>query len=320
MNRIRTDILEIAFEEGGPPDGIPVLLLHGWPDAPRGWNEVSQHLHANGYRTIAPFLRGSSPTEFLLKETPRVGAGVALAQDAIDLADALGLKNFAVVGHDWGARVAYILAALFPERVTAIAALALAYQPRGQFSVPSFEQSRRSWYQWFMCTDAGAEAVRKDPIGFARIQWETWSPPVHWDRGRPRPQWFADAEFAQTAESFRSPDWTAITLNAYRARWLHGDHDRGRQGEAWDARYDALQSRLGEVEYLSTPALMIQGLSDYCDAPQESEGLERFFTGRYCRVVLENVGHFPHREAPGLVADAVFDHFHQSIKPHSHRA
>src|SRR6266446_800523 len=136
----------------------------------------------------------------------------------------------------------------------------------------------------------------------------------------PSPAGFADAEFAQTAESFRSPDWTAITLNAYRARWLHGDHDRGRQGEAWDARYDALQSRLGEVEYLSTPTLMIQGLSDYCDAPQESEGLERFFTGRYCRVVLENVGHFPHREAPGLVADAVFDHFHQSIKPHSHRA
>jgi pimeloyl-ACP methyl ester carboxylesterase len=44
MNRIRTDILEIAFEEGGPPDGTPVLLLHGWPDAPRGWNEVSQRL------------------------------------------------------------------------------------------------------------------------------------------------------------------------------------------------------------------------------------------------------------------------------------
>src|SRR5713101_2506124 len=77
MNRIRTDILEIAFEEGGPPDGIPVLC--GWPDAPRGWNEVSQHLHADGYRTIAPFLGGSSPTEFLSKETPRVSAGVALA-------------------------------------------------------------------------------------------------------------------------------------------------------------------------------------------------------------------------------------------------
>jgi pimeloyl-ACP methyl ester carboxylesterase len=214
----------------------------------------------------------------------------------MDLIDALGINNFGVLGHDWGAREAYILAALFPERVMAIAALALAYQPRGTFRVPSFDQSRRFWYQWFMCTDGGAAAVRKDPIGFARIQWETWSPSG----------WFDTAEFARTAESFSSPDWAAITLNDYRARWL--------QGEAWDSRYDALQNRLGEVEYLATPTLMIQGLSDYCDSPKESEGLEAFFTGGYRRVVLENVGHFPHREAPKLVADAVLDHFHQSIK------
>ena len=49
----------------------------------------------------------------------------------------------------------------------------------------------------------------------------------------------------------------------------------------------------------------------------ESEGLEAFFTDNYRRVVLENVGHFPHREAPGLVADAVIHPFQQSIKPHS---
>src|SRR5260221_6701637 len=274
MNSVRTDMLEIAFEEGGPPDGTLVLLLHGWPDAPRGWNEVSRRLQADGFRTIAPYLRGSSPTEFLLKETPGVGAGVALAQDVVDLADALGLENFTVLGHDWGAREAYILSALFPKRVIAIASLALAYQPRGTFSIPSFDQSRRFWYQWFMCTEGGAAKVRKDPIGFARIQWETWSPPG----------WFDDAEFARTAESFSSPDWAAITLNAYRARW--------RQGEAWDSRYDALQNRLGEVEYLSTPTLMIQGLSDYCDPPIQSEGLEAFFTGGYRRVVLENLGHF----------------------------
>jgi pimeloyl-ACP methyl ester carboxylesterase len=302
MNRVRTDILEIAFEEGGPPDGIPVLLLHGWPDAPRGWNAVSRRLQDYGFRTIAPFLRGSSPTEFLLKETARVGAGVALAKDAVDLADALGLENFAVLGHDWGAREAYILAALFPQRVIAITALALAYQPRGTFSIPSFDQSRRFWYQWYMCTDGGAAAVRKDPIGFARIQWETWSPSG----------WFDDEEFARTAESFSSPDWAAITLNAYRARW--------RQGEVWDSRYDDLQDRLGQVEHLQTPTLMIQGLSDYCDSPKQSEGLEAFFTGGYRRVVLENVGHFPHREAPGLVADAVLHHLHQSMPPRSHKS
>jgi pimeloyl-ACP methyl ester carboxylesterase len=297
MNRIRTDILEIAFEEGGPPNGMPVLLLHGWPDAPRGWNEVSRRLQAEGYRTIAPYLRGSTPTRFLFKGTPRVGAGVALAQDAMDLTDALGIDTFAVLGHDWGAREAYILAALCPDRVTAIAALALAYQPRGTFSVPSFDQSRRFWYQWFLCTEGGAEAVRKDPTGFARLQWETWSPSG----------WFDDSEFARTAESFSSPDWVAITLNAYRARW--------RQGEAWDSRYDALQRRLGEVEYLSTPTLMIQGLADSCDPPSESEGLETFFTGGYRRLVLENVGHFPHREAPEPVAEAVMHHLQRNLKP-----
>jgi pimeloyl-ACP methyl ester carboxylesterase len=57
---------------------------------------------------------------------------------------------------------------------------------------------------------------------------------------------------------------------------------------------------------------MIQGLSDYCDAPGESEGLEAFFTGGYRRIVLENVGHFPHREAPGPVAEAVLHHLHEN--------
>jgi len=298
MKRARTDILDIAFEQAGPPDGFPILLLHGWPDAPRGWNEFSKRLHAEGFRTIAPFLRGCSPTEFLSKETPRVGAGVALAQDAVDLADALNLKSFAVVGHDWGARAAYTLAALFPERVIAIAALALAFQPGGKFEIPSFEQSRRFWYQWFLCTEAGAEAVRKNPVGFARIQWETWSPPG----------WFDDQEFARTAESFSRPDWAEVALNAYRARW--------RPGEAWDFRYDALQKRLRDVQHLATPTLMIQGLSDSCDAASESEGLDAFFTGGYLRIVLENVGHFPHREAPELVADAVLHHLRKYVRSH----
>jgi pimeloyl-ACP methyl ester carboxylesterase len=65
---------------------------------------------------------------------------------------------------------------------------------------------------------------------------------------------------------------------------------------------------------LSIPTLMIQGLSDYWDAPSESENQEVFFTGGYRRLTLENVGHFPHREAPGLVADAVLQHFHENAK------
>lgn len=65
------------------------------------------------------------------------------------------MDRFAVVGHDWGARAAYTLAAIFPHRITTVIALALAYQPRGLFKIPSFDQTRRFWYQWFLCVDGG---------------------------------------------------------------------------------------------------------------------------------------------------------------------
>lgn len=286
----KTSLLEIAFEDDGPKNAPPVLLLHGWPDAPRGWNVIASELHSAGWRTLAPFLRGSGPTRFLSPGTPRVGAAVALARDAIDLADNLGLDRFPVVGHDWGARVAYTLAALFPERITSIAALSLAYQPRGLFTIPSFEQARLFWYQWFLCVEGGRAKVEADPVGFARIQWETWSP-----KG-----WFEQSEFSRTAESFSNPDWAEITANAYRARW--------REGEAWDSGYDPLQHQLQEAELISIPTLMIQGDSDLCDPPSESEGLEKYFTAGYRRLLLEGVGHFPHRESCKAVAEAIIRH------------
>lgn len=287
MHSIRTSVLEIFYEDNGPHDGPPIILLHGWPDAPRGWTKVAAKINKRGRRTIIPYLRGSQPTRFLSHETPRCGAGVALAQDAIDLADSLNLQRFAIIGHDWGARAGYIIAALFPERLTALTALALGYQPRGVFTIPDFPQSRRFWYQWFLCTEGGREKVRKDPVGFARIQWDTWSPPG----------WFDEEEFAATAESFLAPDWVEITFNAYRSRWM--------SGEVGDERYDSSYRRLSEVDRLSTPTLMIQGALDYCDAPRESEGQEKFFSEGYRRVLLPRVGHFPHREAPEAVADAV---------------
>lgn len=88
---------------------------------------------------------------------------MALAQDDIDLLDALVLGRVAVVGYDWGARAAYTLGALYPERLSAIATLALAYQSQGRFTLPDFAQSRLSWHQWFQCTEAGAATVRQNP-------------------------------------------------------------------------------------------------------------------------------------------------------------
>jgi pimeloyl-ACP methyl ester carboxylesterase len=284
---VETAVLEVAVEEGGPADGRPILLLHGWPDAARGWDPVARRLQERGWRTIVPALRGSGATRFRSTETPRDGRGVALTGDALDLMDALGLDRVPVVGHDWGARVAYTLAALAPERVSAIAALALPYQLRGVFTIPPFEQARAFWYQWLMLFEAGAQAVATDPVGFARLQWETWSPPG----------WFDDEEFDATARSFTNPDWVAVTLNAYRSRFL--------PDEPRDPRYEPLAHRLAEVEQIATPTLMIQGLDDRCDEPAASADQERFFSGGYRRLVLDGVGHFPHREAPDAVAAAI---------------
>lgn len=286
----RTPTLDIAYADSGPADGPVVLLIHGWPDAARAWNAVALRLNEAGYRTIVPELRGAGGTRFLRDDTVRDGSGVALANDAGDLADALGIAKFDVVGHDWGARAAYTIAALFPDRVRRMAALALAYQPRGVFELPDFSQARRFWYQWFMSLDGGPDAVAADPEGFARIQWETWSPPG----------WFDEAEFAATARAFENPDWVPITLNAYRRRW------RGDQPS--DPALAELYARLATIERVDVPALMIQGGADSCDEPASSEGQDTYFPAGYRRVVIDGAGHFPLREAPDAVADAVIAH------------
>jgi len=72
------------------------------------------------------------------------------------------------------------------------------------------------------------------------------------------------------------------------------------------------------VERLSTPTLMIQGGSDYCDDPKESESLERFFTERYDRLLLEGIGHFPHRESPIQIVEAVIRLIRDVVTPTCH--
>ena len=290
MLAIKTSLLEISFLDEGPRNGPPIFLLHGWPDDIRAWGQIAPALNAAGFRTIIPYLRGFGPTRFLAKETIRDGRGVALAQDTIDLADALNIKTFSVAGHDWGARAAYQLAALFPSRIAKIATMALAFQPRGEFPIPSFPQARLFWYQWFMCTDGGAAAIKRDPVGFAKIQWDTWSPEG----------WYQEEEFEKTAASFANPDWAAITLHGYRSRFLP---------EPVDHRYDELQHRLGAIAQLKTPILVISGESDTCDPHSSFEEMDHSFTGSYELLTLKDIGHFPAREAPQEVAKALIRHF-----------
>ena len=282
MLTIVTQDLAIATLDDGPRDGPTVLLLHGWPDDATTWNAVTPVLNDAGLRTVVPFLRGSGPTRFTSDAAPRTGNGGILAMDAIALMDGLGIDRFGVVGHDWGSNIAEALAVGWPERVERIALL--SSPPRlGGMPTPPFAQAQRQWYHWFQATRRGAEAIRRDPEGFAHIMWENWAPSG----------WFDEALFKRVATSFANPDWVDVTLHSYRARWDEAEPD---PRSAW------LEDKLKATRQLSLPTLYFQGEADGVNPPDVSEGIAAKFCGPFERVLLPGVGHFPSREAPAAVA------------------
>jgi len=282
-----TSLLQVAYEERGRPDAEAVLLLHGWPDDVRTWDAVADRLARAGCRTLAPYLRGFGPTRFLDPATPRSGQLTALAQDAVELLDALGVSRCVLVGHDWGARAAYIIAALWPERVERLVALSVGYGTNNNPGFrPSYEQAQRYWYHWFFHLDRGREALTHDRRSLCRYLWRAWMP--SWP--------FDEAAFERTARSWDNPDWVEVTLHSYRHRW---------QGAAGDPRYDRLEGRMAGPPVIGVPTRVLHGEEDGANLPATSEGLDRLFAGAYRRELLPGVGHFPSRERPDAVAEAI---------------
>lgn len=286
LQQIETPSLSIACEISGPADGSPVILLHGWPDDVRTWDAMLPGLHAAGWRCIVPYLRGFGPTRFRSEAIPRSGQLSALGQDVLDLADALALQRFAVIGHDWGARAAYIAALLAPERVRACVALSVGWGTNDPDQPLSLQQMQNYWYHWLMALERGAKLVRNRRRELTRHIWEIWNP--NWA--------IADGDFETTAAAFDNPDWAEITLHSYRVRWGHAprypDHD-------------AIEARLAADQTIRVPTLVVHGGADPCNGPTTSEGKDHLFADSYRRVVLPDVGHFPQREAPLAVLDAV---------------
>jgi pimeloyl-ACP methyl ester carboxylesterase len=282
---IETATLAFGCEISGPQVGRPVILLHGWPDDVRTWDRITPALHAAGLRTVVPYLRGFGSILFHSAKIMRSGQLSALGQDLLDLADALGLNSFAVVGHDWGARAAYIASCLAPERVTQCVALSVGWGTNDPTQKLSLRQTQNYWYHWYLALDRGAELVRNDRLNFTRHLWTVWNP--NWR--------ISDEEFSATAASFENPDWADIVLHSYRVRW----------GLApTDPAYQAIETRLAAEPTIIVPTLVIHGGRDPCNDPSTSQGKEHFFAGPYQRLVLDRVGHFPQREAPKAVAEA----------------
>jgi pimeloyl-ACP methyl ester carboxylesterase len=283
---IETPHLNIAYEETGDPNGRPIVLVHGWPDDVRCWDRITPELVDHGYRVLAPYLRGCSPTTFRSTDTVKSGAIAALGQDLADFIERLDLNEVLVVGYDWGARAGYVVGALFSERLRGLVALSAGYATSKPVHEMSYNLAKAYWYEWLVATKQGREAMEKDRRRLCRYLWQTWSP--GWE--------FTEAEFAATASSWDNDDWTPISIHAYLQRW----------GEAAGApEHEQLEKRLLENPPIQVPTVMLQGADDADNFPETSADKDRFFINGYERRTLPGVGHFIPREAPEEVLSAI---------------
>lgn len=149
---------DLRFTVTDEGDGDAVVLLHGFPDTRSLWRHQIPALTAAGYRAVAPDLRGRGGSE-----TP---AGVEnyfaplILQDVTGIMDELDIERAHIVGHDWGAVIAWLLASFEPERVASVTALSVGH-PAG-WAWPSEEQRRRSWYMAYFQLPQAEDSLRRD--------------------------------------------------------------------------------------------------------------------------------------------------------------
>jgi|SRR5688572_328633 pimeloyl-ACP methyl ester carboxylesterase len=290
LRRVRTPTLEIAYEESGPADGAPVILLHGFPDDPRVWDGVVTALRNSRYRLIVPYLRGYGPTRFLDNATLRSGQQAALGRDLLDLMNALKMDSAVLAGYDWGGRAACIVAALWPERARGLVSVCgYNIQNIAQSGKPvDPDREHRLWYQWYFQTERGRAGLQANRRELSRLLWELWSPNLRFD----------DATYEQTAVSFDNPDFVDVVIHSYRHRF---------GAVPGDAALEAIEQRLAARPQIGVPTIALHGASDGVHPPHETESHARFFSGPYARRVVPVAGHFLPREAPEAVVQALGD-------------
>jgi pimeloyl-ACP methyl ester carboxylesterase len=290
LNRVRTSVLEIACEQSGPENGVPVLLMHGFPYDPRTYDLVIPLLVAEGCRTIVPYLRGYGPTRFLAADTPRSGQQAALGNDLREFIDALGAQRAVLAGYDWGGRAACIVAALWPDKVRGLVS-ANGYNIQdiaGSTKPAPPEQEHRLWYQYYFHTERGRAGLQANRREFCKLLWRLWSP--NWR--------FDDATYDRTAASFDNPDFVAVVIHSYRHRFGY---------VAGDPSLETIEQLLAGKPRIAVPTIVLHGGGSGLSSPASSAKHAPLFTGPYQHRVIPVAGHNLPQEAPKTVADAVLE-------------
>lgn len=287
---VQTSALTIGYEDRGPRDGFPVILLHGFPDDVRVWDDVAPPLVKAGYRVLAPYLRGHGLTRFR-EGQPHMAEQAAIGQDVIDFADALGIRQFAVSGYDWGGRATNVVAAMYPDRVRAGVFIG-GYTIQDVFAPPqpaAPEAEHASWYQWYLNMERGRIALTDNRRAFCKLLWKQWSPT--WN--------FTDETFNRTAVSFDNPDFVDAVIHSYKHR--HGN-------APGEARFDAMEHKLAQRPKITVPAIILHGADDgIAKPPADNPGERAQFTSLIARRIVSGAGHFLPRQRPDAVSDALLE-------------
>jgi hypothetical protein len=147
MEQYRRGDLTFDVLDRGPAEGTPVVLLHGFPQFNTSWIPVMDRLIAQGYRCVAPNQRGYSPGARPRRRRDYVAE--ELVADVTALIDALGARRVHLVGHDWGATVAWATAALAPERLATLTTLSVPHPAAFFAALATSRQFVASWYMYF---------------------------------------------------------------------------------------------------------------------------------------------------------------------------
>jgi epoxide hydrolase 4 len=231
---IETNGIRLHVVQEGPKSGIPVVLLHGFPEFWYGWRNQIPALAEAGCRVIVPDQRG-----YNLSDKPN---GIKsyrveeLVNDILGLIDALDYEKVNLVGHDWGAVVAWMFANLHPERLNRLSIMNVPHpMVMRRFLLRDFEQIRRSWYVFLFQLSWIPEAGMKQ---------NNWRGAVRALRGSGKIHTFTDQDIERYKESWSQPGAITSMINWYRAI----------------TRY---QPKMKDNSRIKVPTLMMWGLKDF---------------------------------------------------------
>ncbi len=272
-----------AISDGAGPIA---LCLHGFPDTRRSFRLQLPALAEAGFRAVAPQLRGYEPSSQPANGDYHIAR---MAEDVIGWIDDLGATRVHLIGHDWGAVIAYAAASLAPQRFDSLCTLAIAHPGRlrseGVRKVPS--QLRKSWYMFFLQLRGLAEyALEADDWRFIERLWRAWSP--GWD--------FPPAELAHVKRTLAQPGVKKAAIAYYRAMF-------NPFGRAARRTEELLTAPIHVRTLAATGALdgcMDTRLHDVAMSPRD-------FPGGLEVVRYPDAGHFLHQEVPDAFNATLID-------------